>query len=145
MWNTWIQWWTNDWFKLAKAKQEKHCVQPDSQKAFQSTHHHHLPWIYCSKTHCSMVLWQKCGIFTFNFITGVMVYNYNMYLYYILYSICAFILNVCRLLFFIVIFLPWYRGAKCVVLTVYHDLNVCYNGRPMLNLKKSLVRIHFTI
>ncbi len=84
-----------------KAKQEKHCVQPDSQKAFQSTHCHHLPWIYCSNTHCTMVLWHKCGISTLNFITGVMVYNYySMYLW-LSYSMCAFILNVFRLLFFI--------------------------------------------
>ncbi len=37
----------------------------------------------------------------------------------------------------IVIFVPWYRGAICVVLTVYHDLNVCYNGRQMPNNKKN--------
>ncbi len=55
-------------------------MQQDSQKAFPSTHRHHLPWIYCSNTHCTMVLWQKCGIFTLNFITGVMVYNYSMHL-----------------------------------------------------------------
>ncbi len=40
-----------------------------------------LPWIYCSNTHCTMVLWQKCGIFTFNLITGVMVYNYIMHVW----------------------------------------------------------------
>ncbi len=40
-----------------------------------------------------------------------------------------------------------------MVLTVYHDLNVCYYGGPMLNTKKSktiikiktLVRINLTI
>ncbi len=31
--------------------------------------------------------------------------------------------------------LPWYWGAICVDLTVYHDLNVCYHGRPMLKTK----------
>ncbi len=57
--------WLCDSLKF-KAKQEKHCVQRDSQKAFQSTHLHYLPWIYCnvSNSHCTMVLWQKCGIFT---------------------------------------------------------------------------------
>ncbi len=35
---------------------------------------HYLPWIYCINTLFTMVLWQKCGIFTLNFITGVMVY-----------------------------------------------------------------------
>ncbi len=40
-----------------------------------------LPWIYCSNTHCTMVLWQKCGIFTLNLITGVMVYNYSKYVW----------------------------------------------------------------
>ncbi len=83
-----------------KFKQEKHCVQRDSQKAFQSTHLHYLPWIYCnvSNTHCTMVLWQKCGIFTLNFITGVKVYNYSKYVW-LSYSMCAFILNVFRLFF----------------------------------------------
>ncbi len=75
-------------------------MQRGSQKAFQSTYRHHLPWIYCSNTHCTMVLWQKCGIFTLNFITGVKVYNYSMYVW-LSYSMCAFILNVFRLLFFI--------------------------------------------
>ncbi len=32
-----------------------------------------------------------------------------------------------------------------MVLTVYHDLNVCYYGGPMLNKKKTLVRINDTI
>ncbi len=82
-----------------KAKQEKQCVQRDSQKAFQSTHCYYLPWIYCSNTHCTMVLWQKCGIFTLNFITGVKVYNYSKYVW-LSYSMCAFILIVFRLLFF---------------------------------------------
>ncbi len=51
---------------------------------------------------------------TLNSITGVMVYNYNKYVW-LSYSMCAFILNVFRLffiqigyLFTIVIFLPWY-------------------------------------
>ncbi len=57
-------------------------MQRDSQKAFQSTHRHYLPWIYCSNTHCTMVLWQKCGIFTLNFITGVKVYNYSKYAWF---------------------------------------------------------------
>ncbi len=65
----------------AQAEQEKHCVQRDSQKAFQYAHRHYLPWIYCSNIHCTMVLWQKCGIFTFNIITGVMVYNYSKYVW----------------------------------------------------------------
>ncbi len=52
-----------------------------SQKAFQNAHRHYLPWIYCSNTHCTMVLWQKCGIFPLNVITGVMVYNYSMYVW----------------------------------------------------------------
>ncbi len=75
-------------------------MQQDSQKAFQSTHLHYLPWIYCnvSNTHCIMVLWQKCGIFTLNFITGVKVYNYSKYVW-LSYSMCAFILNVFRLFF----------------------------------------------
>ncbi len=68
-------------FSKEQVEQEKHCVQLDSQKAFQSTRRHYLPWIYCSNTHCTMLLWQKCGIFTLNFITGVMVYNYNMYVW----------------------------------------------------------------
>ncbi len=55
-------------------------MQRDSQKTFQSTHLQYLPWIYCSNTHCTMVLWQKCGIFTVNFITGVKVYNYSMHM-----------------------------------------------------------------
>ncbi len=41
----------NDW---TLAEQEKH-----SKKAFQSAHRHYLPWIYCSNTHCTMILWQK--------------------------------------------------------------------------------------
>ncbi len=83
-----------------KAKQEKHCVQRDSQKAFQSTHRHYLPWIYCndSNTHCTMVLWQKCGIFTLNFITGVKLYNYSKYVW-LSYRMCAFILHVFRQFF----------------------------------------------
>ncbi len=56
-------------------------VQTSSQKAFQYAHRHYLPWIYCSNIHCTMVLWQKCGIFTFNIITGVMVYNYSKYVW----------------------------------------------------------------
>ncbi len=28
-----------------------------------------------------------------------------------------------------------------MVLTVYHDLNVCYSGRPMLNKNKDFIRI----
>ncbi len=54
--------------------------------------------IYCSNTHCSMVLWQKCGIFTFNIITGVKVYNDSMYVW-LIYSMCAFIWDVFRLFF----------------------------------------------
>ncbi len=64
-----------------QAEQERHCVQRDSQKTFQSAHRHYLPWIYCSNTHCTMVLWQKCGIFTLSFITGIMVYNYSKYVW----------------------------------------------------------------
>ncbi len=41
-----------------KAKQEKHCVQRDRAKAFQSTHRHHLPWIYCSNTHFTAEMWD---------------------------------------------------------------------------------------
>ncbi len=52
MWNAWIQ-------RRTLAEQEKHCVQRDSQKAFQSTQRHYLPWIYCSNTHCTMVLWKE--------------------------------------------------------------------------------------
>ncbi len=48
-------------------KQEKYCVQWYSQKAFQSTSRHHLPWIYCSNTNRAMVLCQTCGIFILNF------------------------------------------------------------------------------
>ncbi len=48
----------------------RNTVQRDSQKAFQYAHRHYLPWIYCSNIHCTMVLGQKCGIFTFNIITG---------------------------------------------------------------------------
>ncbi len=43
----------------AKNTSRTSCVQRDSQKDFQSVHHHYLPWIYCSNTHCTMVLWQK--------------------------------------------------------------------------------------
>ncbi len=35
VWNAWIQ-------RRTQAEQEKHCVQRDSQKAFQSTHRHYL-------------------------------------------------------------------------------------------------------
>ncbi len=59
----------------------RNTVQRDSQKAFQYAHRHYLPWIYCSNIHYTMVLWQKCGIFTFNIITGVMVYNYSKYVW----------------------------------------------------------------
>ncbi len=71
-------------------------MQRDSQKAFQSTHD--LLWIYCnaSNTHCTIVLWQKYGIFTLDFITGVKVYNYSKHVW-LSYSMCAFILNVFRL------------------------------------------------
>ncbi len=56
---------------------------------------------------------------------------------------CAFRLNGFRLLFHTnrlpknntVIFLPCYRGAICVVLTVYHDLHLCDYGGPMLKKK----------
>ncbi len=73
-----LEW--NAWIQRTLAEQEKHCLQRDSQKAFQSTHRHYLAWIYCNvnNTHCAMLLWQKCGIFTLNFITGVMVYNYGI-------------------------------------------------------------------
>ncbi len=75
-------------------------MQRDSQKAFQSTHLHYLPWIYCnvSNTRCTMVLWQKCGIFTLNFLTGVNVYNNSKYVW-LSFSMCAFLLNVFRLFF----------------------------------------------
>ncbi len=59
----------------------RNTVQRDSQKAFQYAHRHYLPWIYCSNIHYTMALWQKCGIFTFNIITGVMVYNYSKYVW----------------------------------------------------------------
>ncbi len=58
-------------------------MQRDSQKAFQCTHLHYLPWIYCSN-HSK----QKCGIFTINFIRGVKVYNYSKYVW-LNYSMCA--------------------------------------------------------
>ncbi len=32
-----------------------------------------------------------------------------------------------------------------MVLTVYHYLNVCYYGGPMLNKNKNLVRIHIKL
>ncbi len=59
---------------------------------------------------------------------------------------CAFIRNVFRLLFFIQIpkiQLYFYHGIEvlCVVLTVYHDLNVCYYGRPMINKKIFFLKI----
>ncbi len=78
----------------------RNTVQRDSQKAFQSTRRHNLPWIYCSNIHCTMFLWQKFGILKLNFITEVMVYNYCTYLW-LGYSMCAFIPNVFRLQFFI--------------------------------------------
>ncbi len=56
----------NLWFKARWNKTdkcEKHCAQLNSQKAFQFTNCHHLPWIYCSNTNCTIVFWQKCGIF----------------------------------------------------------------------------------
>ncbi len=56
----------NLWFKARWNKTdkcEKHCAQLYSQKAFQFTNCHHLPWIYCSNTNCTIVFWQKCGIF----------------------------------------------------------------------------------
>ncbi len=61
-----------------QAEHEKHCATRQSE-GFSIRHY--LPWIYCSNIHCTMVLWQKCGIFTFNIITGVMVYNYSKYVW----------------------------------------------------------------
>ncbi len=46
---------------LSDESTDKHCVQRDSQKAFQFTGLHHLPWIYCSNTNCTMGLCQKWG------------------------------------------------------------------------------------
>ncbi len=95
VWNAWIQ-------LITQAEHEKDCVQRDSQEAFQSAHRQYLPWIYCNNTYCTMVLRQKCGIFTLSCITGVMVYNYSKYVWLRqLYSMCAFILNGFRLMFFI--------------------------------------------
>ncbi len=129
--SAWIQWWTQMTLIQTSLKaNRRNTVQRDSQKAFQSTRRPHLPWIYCSNIHCTMFLWQKFGILKLNFITGVMVYNYSTYLW-LGYSMCAFILNVFRLLFFIQIdylkviyifidiYLPWYWGAICVDLTVF--------------------------
>ncbi len=48
--------------------------------------------------HSTMVLWQKYGIFTFNFITGVNIYNYIMHVW-LSYSMCAFLLHGFRLFF----------------------------------------------
>ncbi len=50
-------------------------MQRDGQKAFQSTHRHHLPTMDVTLT-APMVLWEKCGIFSeliLHFITGVVV------------------------------------------------------------------------
>ncbi len=119
------------------------------RRIFKSTNRPNLSWIYCSITHCTMVLWQKCGIFTLNLITGIMVYNYSMYLW-LSYSISAFILNVFRLLFSTIIFFTMVlRCYMCGFMCVYCDLNVCYYGRPMLDKKiyintnkKTLVRVN---
>ncbi len=105
-------------------------MQRDSQKTFKSTRRHHLPWIYCSNTHCTMVLWQKCGIFTLNFITGVKVYNYSKYVW-LSYSMCAFILNVFRLLFFIQI---GYTVKNCC--KIYSDLLAILVASKTVNLQK---------
>ncbi len=56
VWNAWIQ-------QRTQVEQEKHRVQRDSQKPFDSAHRYYLPWIYCSNTHCTMVLWQKMWYF----------------------------------------------------------------------------------
>ncbi len=98
----------------------RNTVQRDSQKAFQSTRRHNLPWIYCSNIHCTMFLWQKFGILKLNFITGVMVYNYSTYLW-LGYNMCAFILNVFRLLFFIQI-----DYLKVIYIYIYHGIEVLY-------------------
>ncbi len=79
-----------------KPNRRTRCVQRKSQKAFQSTHFHYLPWIYCnvSNPHCTMVY---CGrnvgyshYYDMNFITGVIVYNYSKYVW-LSYSMCVFI------------------------------------------------------
>ncbi len=57
-----------------------------------------------------------------------------MYLYWMFFIQIGYLKNI------YIIFLPWYWGAICVDLTVYHDLNVCYYGRPMLD-KRNLIRI----
>ncbi len=83
----------------------------------ESLHPYYLPWIYCnvSNTHCTMVLWQKCGIFTLNFITGVKVYNYSKYVW-LSYSMCTFILNVIRLFFTQICYLKTYSYIFTMVL-----------------------------
>ncbi len=60
--------------KKIRRTRETLCATKQSE-GFSIYTSHYLPWIYCSNTHCTMVLWQKYGIFTFNCITGVMVYN----------------------------------------------------------------------
>ncbi len=55
-------------------------MQRDGQKAFQSTHRHHLPTMDVTLT-APMVLLKKCGIFSeliLLFITGVVVYYYSV-------------------------------------------------------------------
>ncbi len=92
-------------------------MQRDSQKAFQSTHRHYLPWIYCnvSNTHCTVVLWLKCGIFALNYIKVVKVYNYCKYVW-LSYSMRAFILNVFHT----------NRLPKNYMVIFYHGIEVLY-------------------
>ncbi len=63
-----------------QAEHEKHCATRQSE-GFSICTSPLFTMIYCSNIHYTMVLWQKCGIFTFNIITGVMVYNYSKYVW----------------------------------------------------------------
>ncbi len=87
-------------FKLVRAKQEKHCLATRQSGRLFSLH---IAIIYYGFTVVTLTAPWYCGIgIVLNFITavGLMVYNYSMYLW-LSYSMCAFILNVFRLLFFI--------------------------------------------
>ncbi len=65
---------------------------------------------------------------------------------------CAFILNGFRLFFIQIDHLKTYsyiftmllRCYVCVVLTVYHEVNVCYHDQCLIK-KKNFFRINFTI
>ncbi len=130
--SAWIRRWTQmTVIQTNLNPNRRNTVQRESQKAFQFTHRH-LPCIYCSDIHCTTVLWQKSGIFTLNFITGIIVYNYSMYLW-LHYSMCPFILNVFhtnrlpKLKVYIYIYIYIYICMICMIcMYVYHGIEVLY-------------------